>query len=279
MIRPALDLGIGVGWRPELALMIERRSDLGFIEVIAENIDPGRPLPAPIERLKERGIQVIPHGVTLSLGSAERPDPKRVEALASLAERLGAPVVSEHAAFVRARGMEAGHLLPLPRTNEALDILVENIGLVKKALPVPMAIENVASLFEWPNPEMDEATFLAEAAERADVLLLLDLSNLHANARNHGWDPLAFLSRLPLERLAYVHLAGGIERRGLYHDTHAHPIPDAAFSLLKVLCAEKKTPGVLLERDDRFPPAEELYAELDEIAAVMEKRTCRRRTN
>ena len=32
--------GLGVGWRPELALAIDRRRDVSFIEVMAESIDP-----------------------------------------------------------------------------------------------------------------------------------------------------------------------------------------------------------------------------------------------
>ena len=59
---------------------------------------------------------MVPHGVRLSLGSAGEPDPARVGHLAGLAERLGAPLVSEHVAFVRGGGLEAGHLLPVPRT-------------------------------------------------------------------------------------------------------------------------------------------------------------------
>ena len=100
-------------------------------------------------------------------------------------------------------------------------MLVANARAARRALPVPLALENIAALLEWPGAEMDEAIFLAEALERADALLLLDVANVYANARNHGWDPLAYLDRLPLERLAYVHVAGGVERGGLYHDSHA----------------------------------------------------------
>ena len=66
--------------------------------------------------LRERGVPVIPHGVRLSLGGAEPLDPARVAHLAACAEALDAPLVSEHVAFVRAGGREAGHLLPVPRT-------------------------------------------------------------------------------------------------------------------------------------------------------------------
>jgi uncharacterized protein (UPF0276 family) len=276
MSAPVPPLGLGIGWRPELALPIDRRRDLGFVEVLAEDLDPGAPPPAPVERLRARGVAVVPHGVSLSLGGAEPPDGARLGRLARLAKRLGAPLVSEHLAFVRGGGREAGHLLPLPRTRAALDVVVDNVREARAALPVPLALENVAALFEWPGGEMDEAAFLAELLERADVLLLLDVQNVYANARNHGRDPMTFLERLPLGRVAYIHLAGGVDRDGLYHDTHAHPVAPAVFDLLEEVCARVPVPGAMLERDDRFPSDADLNAELDAIGAAMARGAARR---
>jgi uncharacterized protein (UPF0276 family) len=262
-------LGIGIGWRPELALPIHRRVSLGFVEIVAEDFDPRDSLPEPIEVLRERGVTVIPHGVSLSLGSAEPPDPGRLARLAQLAVRLNAPLVSEHLAFVRGGGVETGHLLPPLRSQESIDIIVENILMAKAALPVPLALENVATLLDWPNPEMDEAMFLSEVLERADVGLLLDVENVYANCRNLGGDALVFLRRLPLERLTYVHVAGGFERDGHYHDSHTHPVPPAVLQLLEELCAMADVPGVMLERDGDFPLGAELNSELDGIAAAV----------
>ncbi len=236
---------------------------------MAEDFDPAMPIPAPIQVLRERGLAIVPHGVSLSLGSAAPPDPERLRALARLAKRFDAPLVSEHLAFVRGGGIEAGHLLPLPRTEEALELLVTNIKEAQKALPVPLALENIATLFDWPHAEMDEATFLTEILERSDALLLLDLENVYANCRNLGGEPARFLDRLPLERIAYVHVGGGVDRAGLYHDTHAHPVPALVLQLLEELCARAVVPGVLLERDDAFPTAAELNAELDAIAGAV----------
>jgi uncharacterized protein (UPF0276 family) len=268
---------LGIGWRPEIALVTARRRDLGFIEVLAEDLDPDGPIPVPIEQLRHRGVAVVVHGVSLSLGGAEPLDRRHLRNLAVLAERLEAPLVSEHIAFVRAGGRETGHLLPVPRTWEALDLIVAHAREAKAALQLPLALENVATLFEWPNPELDEAEFLTEVVERADVQLLLDIENVYANARNHGYDPVAFFDRIPLKRIAYVHIAGGVERDGLYHDTHAHDIPDAVLELLEELAARCNVPGVMLERDDQFPPDDRLNAELDRIAAAVDRGVSRRR--
>ena len=109
--RPFVVDGVGAGWRPEIAGWVADLPDLGFCEVIAESVAPAGP-PRGVVDLRARGVPVIPHGIRLSLGGAEPLDPARVTHLAACAEALDAPLVSEHIAFVRAGGREAGHLLP-----------------------------------------------------------------------------------------------------------------------------------------------------------------------
>lgn len=259
-------LGLGIGWRDELAAVILRRADLGFVEIVAESFPERRRMPVPIEEMRRRGVAVIPHGLRLSLGGAERPDPERLAALSALVQRVEAPLVSEHVAFVRANGREAGHLLPVPRTRDALNVVVDNVRAAMADLPVPLALEPIATLVEWPDAELDEGAFLTEVLERTEALLLLDVANLYANARNHGGDAGALLDRLPLERIAYVHVAGGVEVDGLYHDTHAHPVPAPVLDLLSELASRVALPAAMLERDHCHPPAVELEAELDAIA-------------
>ncbi len=279
-------LGTGIGWRPAIADAIEALPDVGWVEVVAENVCPDH-LPPALARLRERGTTVVPHGVGLGLGGAQRPDPARLAALARRAEALGAPLVTEHIAFVRAGGpgtgapgagapgaegpvMEAGHLLPVPRTRDALEVLCENVMIAQDALPVPLALENIAALLPWPGEELSEAEFLTELVDRTGVGLLIDVANLHTNRVNRGEDPLAVLDGLPLDALAYVHVAGGVERDGVWHDSHAHPVPEPVLELLAELCARTDPPGVLLERDDDFPPEEELTAELAAVRSVFE---------
>jgi uncharacterized protein len=271
-------LGLGIGWRRELASAILRRADLGFVEILAEDFLSADSIPTALRQLHDRGVRIVPHGVGLSLGSAEPVQMPRVHALARLAQAVQAPLVNEHLAFVRAGGLETGHLLPLPRTRAMLEILIENIHQVEAELPVPLALENIATLFEWPNAEMDEAAFLSEIVEHTDALLLLDIENVYANARNHGSNAIALLEKLPLEKIAYVHVAGGIETAGIYHDTHGQPIPAGVLDLVEALCARVAVPGVMLERDDRFPSESELNSELDAIVAAMQRGQVRRTT-
>ncbi|MFJ3162737.1 multinuclear nonheme iron-dependent oxidase [Streptomyces kanasensis] len=268
-------LGIGIGWRPEIADAVERLPGVEWVEAVAENLCAGH-LPASLVRLRERGVTVVPHGVSLGLGGAGRPDPGRLARLAETATALGAPLVTEHVAFVRAGGpltaspaMEAGHLLPVPRTREALDVLCENVRIAQEALPVPLALENVAALFSWPDDELTEGRFLTELVDRTGVRLLVDVANLHTNGVNRGDDPYEALAALPAGAIAYVHVAGGVQRDGVWHDTHAHPVPPAVLDLLAELASRAAPPGVLLERDDDFPPEDELAAELATIRGTV----------
>ncbi len=253
--------GIGIGWRPEIAAVVDDLPGLGFCEVIAESVPH-----IDVEPLTALGVSVIPHGVGLSLGGAEPVTDDRIDVLARAARRLRSPLVSEHIAFVRAGGVEAGHLLPVPRTREALAVLCDNITRTQDRLSVPLAVENIAALFSWPDDEYTEGEFLAEIVERTGVRLLLDVANVYACARNSGVDPAVELSRMPLEAIAYCHVAGGESDGVLYHDTHTAPVPDAVLDLVTRLAATGRAPAFMLERDGRYPPVTELLGELDAIA-------------
>lgn len=272
-----MELGIGIGWRPEIADEVEALTGVDWVEAVAENLCADH-LPDSLVRLRERGVRVVPHGVALGLGGADRPDPVRLASLAARAELLGAPLVTEHIAFVRAGGpltasprLEAGHLLPVPRTWDALDVLCENVRIAQDSLPVPLALENIAALITWPGEELTEGQFLAELVERTGVRLLIDVANLHTNHVNLGQDPAKALDELPVEAIAYVHVAGGVERNGVWHDTHAHSVTAPVLEVLAELRSRVDPPGVLLERDDAFPPAGKLAGELDAIRATLRR--------
>ncbi|MDZ4834270.1 MAG: DUF692 domain-containing protein [Candidatus Melainabacteria bacterium] len=258
---------LGIGWRPEIALAIERRHDLEFVEVLFENTQCG--IPEALCRLKDRGVAIIPHAVSFSLGGAERPDVKRLRRFNRLAVALGAPFVSEHIAFVRADNKESGHLLPVPRTKKALQVVVENVLIAREHLSVPLVLENIATICDWKNSEMEETEFISEILKQTGCSMLLDIANLYANSVNHGFNAVDLLNQLPLEKIAYVHTAGGVVRDGVYHDTHAHPVTTGVHNLLETLLTMTTPPRVMLERDDNFPDEATIHNELDSISKII----------
>jgi len=259
---------VGIGWRPEIAALVARCLDqIDLVEVIAENFMDRRG-PAALRALASE-VPVILHGVSLGLASAHPVDERRLARLGSLREAARLPVWSEHLAFVRAGGCEIGHLAAPPRTEATIEGTLRNLARARAVVGTAPALENIATLIDPPASTMDECTWIDEIAARADAALLLDLHNLYANALNFGADPYAMMHALPLDRVRMVHLSGGVwiggrdgERRRLLDD-HLHDVPSAVYDLLEDLAANATHPlDVIIERDGRYPPIEELLAQV-----------------
>ncbi|AUX21234.1 hypothetical protein SOCEGT47_017140 [Sorangium cellulosum] len=260
--------GVGIGFRPELAAdLLSAPGAVDFVEIVAEacfSSQAARREASAIARI----WPVVPHGVKLSLGSATGIDPERARRLGALCRELGAPAVSEHVAFVRGGDREIGHLTALPYTIEAARVVAWNVAAARKALPdIPLLLENAACTLRFPESALDEGSFYAEIVARTGCDLLLDVGNLYANAVNAGVDPAALARSYPLDRVAMIHIAGGVREHGFYFDTHAHPVPEPVFALLAAVLDRTGPVPILLERDGDFPPSAALAAE---IAAARE---------
>jgi uncharacterized protein (UPF0276 family) len=273
----------GLGWRAEYAASLLVRLDrIDVVEVLIEpalRLDrAGRDALAALART----TSVHLHGTGLGLASTEVVDPKRLDAVARLVGALRPEGWSEHLAFVRAGGMEIGHLAAPPRGRAVLEGLSRNVAAARRAVGAAPALENVASLVEPPGNEFDEAAWLRAASEGADVDLLLDLHNLHANATNFRFDARTVLDALPWDRVGRVHLAGGswIEGFGARRllDDHRHDVPDAVLELLADAGARATRPlTVVLEQDGDFPPFSSLTARLDDARAALARGRAARR--
>ena len=163
--------------------------------------------PATDNQILADHFPIVPHAVNLSLGSADGIDDEYLEKLADLVDRLDPPWWSEHIAFTRGGAVDIGHLSPLPSTRDSIDMICHNIRRVRQSIAAPLILENITYTVTFPFSEMDEVTFLREVLEAADCGLLLDVTNLFTNATNHGYDPLTFFERLPLERIVQLHFA------------------------------------------------------------------------
>lgn len=271
---------VGLGWRPELAAGILAHLDrIDVVEVIADDY-----FEAPWHRVRAlrtlaAQVPVVLHGVGLGLASAAPVERWRLERMARLVEAVASEAWSEHLAFVRAGGVEIGHLAAPPRTVAGVEAAARNVDVARAVVGAPPCLENVATLIDPPGSDRDEATWVAEILAASACGLLLDLHNLHANAVNFGFDPLDYLARIPAERIAMVHLAGGRwiglgpasapgERRLL--DDHRHAVPDPVFALLAEVAALAPRPlTVILERDGDYPPLAALLAELDRARGAL----------
>ena len=262
-------LGAGVTFRPEWRWdVIRHREELGLLEIIADDIVGPRGQQELV--LLRDALPLLIHGIGLSLGSADGLDPARIDHFAQLVQVARPPWVSEHIAFTRIAGVDIGHLTPLPFTREAIDTVVRNVETLRRAVPdVPILLENIAYTFIPPGAEMSEAEFVTEVITGSDCGLLLDLENVHANARNHGYDAIEYLQSIPLERAVEVHLAGGVEHDGIYADTHSRPVPEESWQLLEWLLTRTSLRAVIIERDNDLPPFEELLVEVNRASRML----------
>ena len=260
----------GLGWRPELAAGILANLDqLDIVEVIADDYFVAERQKIQALRTLATQVPVVIHGITLGLASAVPVDSKRLDNIARLVEGVQPEFWSEHLSFVRGGGIEIGHLAAPPRTSSTVAGATANLATANVIVGTRPLVENVATLIEPPGSQYDEPTWIAEILLVSSCDLLLDLHNLYANAVNFGFDPLAYLARLPSERIAAVHLAGGRwirgqscdERRLL--DDHLHDVPEPVYELLTAVGERVMRPlTVILERDGQYPPIEQLLDQL-----------------
>src|SRR5882757_5059983 len=177
----------GVGLKPQHYQQALASPAAGlWFEVHPENyMCGGGPRLAWLQAIRERRPLSL-HGVGLSLAADEDPDPAHLAALKRLADRFEPFVVSEHLAWSQRRGVYAPDLLPFPRTYEALDRIVANVGRTQDALGRRILIENPSLYLALEGHEMGEVEFLAALSLRTGCGLLLDVNNVHVSANNLG---------------------------------------------------------------------------------------------
>jgi uncharacterized protein (UPF0276 family) len=262
---------VGVGFRAEVFDAIDANLDLvDVLEVTAEHYIYGNQrVRATIERLKER-VPIVAHGVTLSLGTAVAPDRSFLREVAAFLRVVGAPWFSEHLAFTKTPSRDLSQLLPLVRSEEMIDVVIENLAVVHEELRVPIALENVAYYFEYPDSSMSELDFLLTTLARGRCTLLLDVENLRINAANHGYDALAALRAMPDGIVRAAHVAGGTLLDGVHVDSHDRPVSDATLTLLKDVLLQQRPECVIIERDQEIDDVDELLDDVRRVRGVVD---------
>ncbi|MBI4853346.1 MAG: DUF692 domain-containing protein [Acidobacteria bacterium] len=262
-------LGAGIGFRDEfIGELFLNRNKVDFLEIISDHyIDP-HPIKTEELALIRKYFTLIPHGINLSLGSAEGLDKNYVKKLAKLINDLNPPWWSEHICFTQAGGVDIGHLSPLPFTWEAINVIVKNIKEVKQLINSPLILENITYMLKIPGAEMSEAEFISEILEQTDSGMLLDITNLYINSINHKFDIEEFLAQIPLERIVQLHFVGGYFHRGMLIDSHSHPTHKEVWQLMERLSKITKLKATILERDENFPKFTELLEELEHARSI-----------
>lgn len=255
------DAGIGLRL-PHAAEIAATRPRLGFLEVHAENYMAET---AALDRLLElrRDYPVSVHGVALSLGSAEELDRVHLGRFKDLIERVEPVLVSEHLAWSAIGGDYLNDLLPLPYTEESLDVFCRHVGDAQEALGRRLLIENPSSYLRFRHSTIPEAEFLAETARRTGCSILCDVNNIYVSARNFGFDPIAYLDALPAAAIGEIHLAGhhAAEHVNVLIDDHGSRVAQPVWELYAQTLRRFGAVPSLIEWDTKLPALDVLLDE------------------
>ena len=268
IVVPALEslpvLGVGMGYRDPLSNdILQSRDKIDFLEITADHF-----LQSPTVRWRFLDklcsqYTLIPHGLNLSLGSAEGLNLEYLNDLIELIKYVKPPWWSEHIAFTKAGEIEIGHLSPLAFNRESIGAFCENVNKVQDKIETPLILENITYNIDLPWNEMEENKFLGEILDRTGCGLLLDVTNLFINAKNHDYDPIQFLETIPAERIIQLHFVGGMIKEGKWIDNHCENTQDDIFILIESVLKYAPVKGIILERDDNFPRFKTLTDELE----------------
>lgn len=238
----------------------------GFVEVHAENyMGAGGPPHAQLTRIRER-LPMSLHGVGLSIGAEQAPDPAHLDRLAALIARYQPTEFSEHLAWSTHAGTFFNDLLPLSYDDATLQRVCDHIDRIQERLCVRMLLENPSTYFEFEASTFSEPDFIAEVVTRTGCALLLDVNNVHVSCHNNGHEPLAYLAALPLSAVRQLHLAGHAQESfensaSLLIDNHGSPVADPVWDLYSRTLLKTGPMPTLIEWDTDVPDYATLRAE------------------
>lgn len=262
--------GVGLGLRHRhFREFIENNPDVPWLEVHTENFfHAGSTASKYLEKIRQ-DYPISAHSVGLSLGSSSVDCPVREEHLQRVKEtieRLQPRLVSDHLSWSASDKVHyLPDLLPVPYTEEALGIMVENISHVQDTLKRQILVENPSSYLDYKDSPIPEWEFLVELSNRSGCALLLDVNNIFVSAHNHNFDASNYIKQIPLEPVKEIHLAGysirKIEGEEVYIDEHGAPVFDPVWNLYIEAIERFGAIPTLIEWDTNVPEFEVLMAE------------------
>lgn len=265
-------LGFGLGLRPDhYESVLAEDPPIDWFEIISENymVSGGKPL-YYLDQIIER-YPVVMHGVSLSIGATDPLNMDYLAALKKLADRVNPAWISDHMCWTGLGGHNLHDLMPLPYNRETARHVIERVKLVQDYLGRQILLENASSYLGFTSSDMTEWDFIAEVADGANCLLLLDINNIYVSGFNHNFDPLDYMKKIPKERVWQFHLAGHEDNGDVLIDTHDHPVRSEVWELYGKACEIFGPVSTMIERDDHIPALPVLLDELQQAREISEK--------
>jgi len=266
--------GVGLRFRHHQEVL-EARPAAAWFAVHTENYLGGGSAPAALDAIR-RDYPVSLHGTGLSLGSAEGLDPAHLARVRELVKRTEPGLVSEHLSFSVAGGNYLADLLPLPLTEEALEIVCRNVAQVQDHLKRRILVENPSTYLQFRHSTIPEWEFLGQVAKRTGCGILCDVNNIYVSACNHGWRASAYLAALAPQAVGEIHLAGHSRRRiddarTLLIDDHGSRVSPEVWALYAEALVRFGPIPTLIEWDTDVPPMAVLLEEAAHASVLIEE--------
>lgn len=271
--RGAIPAAAGIGLRfQHHRAVLETRPEVAWLEVHTENYMGGGPSIRTLEAI--RGAYPISlHGVGLSLGSADGLDAAHLEGIREVVRRIEPGLVSEHLSWSVAEENCLVDLLPLPMTEEALEVVCRHVDQTQSFLGRRIQVENPSTYLRYRHSTIPEWEFLAAVAQRTGCGILCDVNNIYVSACNHGWDASAYVAALPAQAIGEIHLAGHtckeIDGGWLRIDDHGSRVAPNVWSLYAQALARFGPVPTLVEWDTNIPSLDVLLGEAAQAAALL----------
>lgn len=270
--------GVGIGFRHRhFQEFIEQKPDLPWLEIHTENFISSGSTSSKYLDIIRQDYPLSAHCVGLSLGSASVSCPVRelhLQKLKATIDRLEPVLVSDHLSWSASDGVHyLPDLLPIPYTQEALNIVTENINRVQDVLQRQILIENPSNYLSYIDSPIPEWEFISLLAKSTGCGILLDVNNVYVNANNHGFDPFHYLKQIPVEPVKEMHLAGyavnNVEGKDVYIDTHGHKVVDNVWDLYQKAVDRFGPVPTIIEWDSEVPDLSVLMKEKHKADAIV----------
>ena len=170
----------------------------GFIEAHTENYfhEGGAAVRALLRARANYPLSL--HGVGLGLGSADGLDREHLARVKNAIARFEPALVSEHACWGHAGGEHFNDLLPLPYTEEAVELLARQVGEAQDFLGVQLLIENVSAYVAFEHSRLARVGFPGRRRGAFAAARCCSTSTTSTSARRiSGSIRCAFIDSLP----------------------------------------------------------------------------------
>jgi uncharacterized protein (UPF0276 family) len=262
---------VGIGYRKDFGeeFLESEIMQPSFIELAPENwMNIGGYWKKVLKSLAER-YPITSHGLSLSIGSPDELDWEFLRKIKQFLKDYNITVYSEHLSYSKCSNAHLYDLLPIPFRYDAVKHIANRIKQVQDFLERQIAME-IVSYYTPVAAEMTELEFINAIVKESGCSLLLDVNNVYVNSFNHNYDAINFTDNLPLDKVAYIHMAGHEKvAEDLIIDTHGQPIIDPVYNLFEYTVNKLQAPvPVLLERDFNIPEFEELASEMNRLEQI-----------